>query len=157
MEVSVAGGSLLQYKGYIECTLKIPFFDIEFFVPMLVVQDTKFNKKCPIIIGTNVLRICIHVLNNNISCTSIPLQWQRALDTLKCQSYQVKSVCKRNVTIEKNGEHRKESMTENCDKDLKFTVCPRVVELSGSMKPTVQVTVCNTTAKPITIKWYDTL
>lgn len=27
-----------------------------------------------------------------------------------------------------------------------------MVQLSGSMKPTVQVTVCNITAKPITIK-----
>lgn len=165
LEVSVADGSLLQYKGYIECTLKIPFLDIEFFVPMLVVQDTEFNKKCPIIIGTNVLRICRNVLNNKISGTCIPLQWQRALDTLKCQSYHVRSMCKRSVIIEPNksmvvkgrtnGVPRKESMTlitENCDKDLKFTVCPRVVELSGFMKPTVQVTVCNITAKPITIK-----
>lgn len=40
LEVSVADGSLLQYKGYIECTLKITFLDIELFVPMLVVQDT---------------------------------------------------------------------------------------------------------------------
>lgn len=43
-------------------------------------------------------------------------------------------------------------ITVNCDIDLKFSVCPRVVELSGSMKPTVQVRVCNITAKPITIK-----
>lgn len=28
LEVSVADGSLLQYKGIIECTLKIPFLDI---------------------------------------------------------------------------------------------------------------------------------
>lgn len=165
LEVSVADGSLLQYKGYIECTIKISLLDIEFFVPMLVVQDTEFNKKCPIIIGTYVLRICRYVLNNNISGTSIPLQWQRALNTLKGQSYQVRSTYKRSVIIEPNksivvkgrtnGVPRKESMTlitENCDKDLKFTVCPRVVELSGSMKPTVHVTVCNITAKPITIK-----
>lgn len=132
---------------------------------MLVVQDTEFNKKCPIIIGTNVLRIFRHVLNNNISGTTIPLQWRRALDTLECQSYQVRSICKKSVIIEPNksivvkgrtnGVHRKESntlITVYCDKDLKFTVCPRVVQLSGSMKPTVQVTVCNITAKPITIK-----
>lgn len=131
LEVSVADGSLLQYKGYIECTLKIPFLDIELSVPMLVVQDTEFNRKCPIIIGTNVLRICRHVLNNNISGSNIPLQWQRALDTLKCQSYQVRSICKKSVIIEPNKSivvkvrpndvPRKESMTlitENCQ-DLK--------------------------------------
>lgn len=54
-EVSVADGSLLQYKGYIECTLKIPFLNMKFFVLKLVVKDTEFNKKCPIIIGNNVL------------------------------------------------------------------------------------------------------
>lgn len=54
-----------------------------------------------------------------------------------------------------NGVPRKQSwtlITENSDKDFKFTVCLSVVELSGSMKPTVQITVCNITAKPITIK-----
>ena len=57
LEVSVADGSLLNYNGYIECILKIPFIELELYVPVLIVPDTNFNRTCPVIIGTNVLKI----------------------------------------------------------------------------------------------------
>jgi hypothetical protein len=56
--VTVADGSLLEYKGYIECSLLVPGMKLELFVRVLMVQDTEFNTNCPVIIGTNLLRIC---------------------------------------------------------------------------------------------------
>ena len=49
--MSFANGSLLKYKGYIECILKIPFIEEELDVPVLIVSDIDFNRKCPVIIG----------------------------------------------------------------------------------------------------------
>lgn len=37
LEISVADGSLLKYKGYIECSVKTPFSNVELFVPVLIV------------------------------------------------------------------------------------------------------------------------
>lgn len=49
---------LLKYKGYIEYSEATPFSDVELFVLVLFVHDTDFNRTCPVIIGTIVLRIC---------------------------------------------------------------------------------------------------
>lgn len=55
---SVADVSLLKYKGYIEYSETTPFSDVELFVLVLFVQNNDFNRTCPVIIGTIVLRIC---------------------------------------------------------------------------------------------------
>lgn len=49
---------LLNYKGYIEYSEATPFSDVELFVLVLFVQENDFNRTCPVIIGTIVLRIC---------------------------------------------------------------------------------------------------
>lgn len=47
LQISVADGSILQYKGFIECTMKL--LDLELFVPIVIVPETEFNKNCPVI------------------------------------------------------------------------------------------------------------
>lgn len=166
LEVSIADGSLLKYKGYIECCITIPFMSIDLAVPVLVVPDTNFNKTCPVIIGTNVLRLCRDLSDVTQSISEIPKQWKNAFEGLKCQSYCVRSVSKKTIMVEPNesvvvkgftkGIPVKEHMTvvtENCNSDLTFTVCPRIVTLSTlTSKPCVQVKICNISAKPISIK-----
>lgn len=56
LQISVADGSILQYKGFIECTMKL--LDLELFVPIVIGHETEFKKNCPVIVGTNILRIC---------------------------------------------------------------------------------------------------
>lgn len=59
LEIFVADVSLLlKYKGYIEYSETTPFSDVELFVLVLFVQNNDFNRTCPVIIGTIVLRIC---------------------------------------------------------------------------------------------------
>lgn len=166
LEVSIADGSLLKYMGYIECCITIPFMNIDLAVPVLIVPDTNFNKTCPMIIGTNVLRLCRDLSDATQSLSEIPKQWKNAFEGLKCQSYCVRSVSKKTIMVEPNesvmvkgftkGIPVKEHMTvvtENCNSDSTFTVCPRIVKLSTlTSKPCVQVKICNISAKPISIK-----
>lgn len=166
LEVTVADGSLLDYRGYIECTLQVPCMNLEVFVPVLIVQDTEFNKNCPVIIGTNVLRICREFLGDSTYTYGMPNAWKIALDSMRCQTYSVKSICKKTLIVEPNesvvikrrtkGVPTKDDLTlvtESSDHDVKFIVCPRVVKLSAhTTKPTVQVKICNISAKPISIK-----
>lgn len=49
---------LLKYKEYIEYSEATPFSDVELFVLVLFVQENDFNRTCPVIVGTIVLRIC---------------------------------------------------------------------------------------------------
>lgn len=78
LEVTVADGSLLDYRGYIECTLQVPCMNLEVFVPVLIVQDTEFSKNCPVIIGTNVLRICREFLGDSTYTYGMPSAWKIA-------------------------------------------------------------------------------
>ena len=56
LQISVADGSILQFKGYIECIISL--LDIELVVPIVIVPEIEFNKNCSVIVGTNILRIC---------------------------------------------------------------------------------------------------
>ena len=96
LEVSLADGNLLHYKGYIECVISVPFFsDIEFPIPILVVPDTEVNRDCPVIIGTNVLRLYRDVLSRET--TDIPETWLFAMKSIQTNSTVVKSTSKRPI------------------------------------------------------------
>lgn len=163
LEISVADGSLLKYKGYIECSVKTPFSNVELFVPVLIVPDTDFNRNCPVIIGTNVLRICRDQSNQD---SLVPKQWKLAFDSMTSKCYSVKSIGKKPMMVKPNesmvikgcvkGLPKSNNLTmvsENCDHVDKFTVCPRVVEFTkpGS-KSMVHVNICNISAKPLLVR-----
>ena len=48
----------LEYKGYIESELSAPLLsNCVFNIPLLVVSDMEYNRRVPIIVGTNVIRL----------------------------------------------------------------------------------------------------
>ena len=79
LTVQSANGSELPYKGYIEAEISVPFLSSSAFnMPLLVVPDTKYIKEVPIIIGTNVIRLC----KADVSENNVPSEWQTASDSL---------------------------------------------------------------------------
>ena len=56
MRVVGAGGQDIPYEGYIELALAENGSQEQLWVPVLVVRDTPYNEKVPMIIGTNVLK-----------------------------------------------------------------------------------------------------
>jgi len=141
LQISVADGSILQYKGFIECTMK--FLDLELFVPIVIVPETEFNKNCPVIVGTNILRICREYFSH-VSC-QLSEAWQFAIDSTQCRSFCVKATTKRDITLEPyqsvvvncvvKGIDKNIStvVTENSQRNDNYTVCPRVLTLSQSV------------------------
>jgi len=163
LKVSIADGSALSYKGYIECTVIIPFLpDFNIQVPVLVVPDTDFNQSCPVIVGTNIIRICKESCSN--SDVVVPEEWNTAICSMACESFPVKSVNKRPIvigpyeTVLVKGVSRNiassisEAVTENLDQHRNILVCPRVVNVANRSRSTISVKVCNISAKPFTIK-----
>ena len=66
-------------KGYIEAEISVPFLCSSVFnMPLLVVPDTEYNKEVPIIIGTNVSRLCKAEVSEN----NVPSEWQTAFDSM---------------------------------------------------------------------------
>ncbi len=56
LHIECAGGSLLPYAGFIETSVQVPELgggETEFL--MLVVPDTQYSEKIPVVLGTNVL------------------------------------------------------------------------------------------------------
>lgn len=120
--------------------MKTPFSDVELFVPVLIVPDTDFNRNCPVIIGTNVLRIC---RDQSSQDPPVPKQWKLAFNSMTSKCYSVKSIGKKPVMVKPNesivikgcvkGLPKSNNLTmvsENSDHVDKFAVCPRVVEFT---------------------------
>jgi transposase InsO family protein len=61
LNIQSAGGHSLPYLGYIEAGLKIPGDDEEQNCLFLVVPDTEYSKRVPVLIGTNIL---LPLINN---------------------------------------------------------------------------------------------
>ena len=155
--LSVADGSALRYLGYIECDICVPSLsEFETRIPMLVLPDNTSGYS--VIVGTNVLRLYK-------SCTEdqMPTAWQLAIDSMDVMAT-VKSTNRKPVHvypnqsivlngIARNVDELTEVITENCDSELNYLVCPRVLKFGRSAKvQKVPVKICNITAKTITIR-----
>ena len=82
LKVECAGGDHLPYLGYIDATLRIPncmMDDIG--VPVLVIKDTSYNARVPVVVGTNVIRI---LKESGISPSTD--SWAMAIDSLQVSS-----------------------------------------------------------------------
>ena len=58
LRVEGAGGNRLPYHGYVDVNLTFPLNDTQSIsrdIPVLIVQDTKYNATVPLLIGTNFL------------------------------------------------------------------------------------------------------
>ena len=88
LSIQSAGGAKLLYKGYIEAEISAPFLSNSVFnVPLLVVSDTEYNKDVPIIVGTNVIRLC----KASVPTSDVPVEWQTAFDSICDDAVPVKT------------------------------------------------------------------
>ena len=63
LTLSGAGGSEIPYRGYVEVNTKLPGLDASPF-PFLVVEETEYNSRVPVLIGTNILNKILDGLVN---------------------------------------------------------------------------------------------
>ena len=90
LEIETATGNLLPYHGYIESFIQIPGLqNFEATALFLIVPDTRFNRKVPVLIGTNILtplkdksRQCTVKSTNHNS-------WNMAFQCLALQEHQI--------------------------------------------------------------------
>ena len=66
INIEVANGAKLPYKGYIELTVGIPSTQSSVDVPVLVVPDTSFKADIPVLLGTNALCPLMTKLRHNL-------------------------------------------------------------------------------------------
>ena len=67
-------------------------------VPMLIVPSTEYNKICPVIIGTNIIRVCRDYFQRLSQFDQLPHAWQIAIGQ-SCRSYCVRTTTKKNITL----------------------------------------------------------
>lgn len=165
LSVYSAGGNQLPYMGYIEADVSLPFLSHHpVCVPVLVIPTTEYSQTVPIIVGTNVIRLCRDMIG--IDDSSLPEAWKTAVDSLsQVNSIHVKSTNRFPITVQPkqvltvHGLARKSSfsfstaVTESVDiPSCGLTVCPRVVSLDSPGKTTrVPVRICNMSAQAIRI------
>ena len=168
LDITVADGSKLKYLGFIDTFVSVPFLsDFSLDVPVLVVPDTYSNHKCPVIIGTNVIR---PLRQKTSSQSGIPEEWQLAMDCLNVESFQVKACSRKPISIEPYQTVMVNGFTRNMDSSVtevvtetsslsssSLAVCPRVVKLKQYDYCRIPVKVCNMTAKPMVIKPRSTI
>ena len=162
LSVQGATGKELPFKGYVEAEISVPFLsDSVFNIPLLVVPETEYNSKVPVIIGTNLIRLC----KTDSSDSEVPVEWQTAFDCLTGDSIPVKTTNNYAIRIGPNevktihGIARKSSdfetaVTEHVESSLSgnLNICPRVVSLKSSGNTVrVPVRVCNLSARAIDI------
>ena len=69
--VVTAAGNKVPYKGYTDAGAVVPsLVDIFIKRPFLVVPDTEYNRKVPVIIGTNVIRYYMY----NETSKDVPIE-----------------------------------------------------------------------------------
>ncbi|KAH3864981.1 hypothetical protein DPMN_028014 [Dreissena polymorpha] len=95
LKLSTADGSLLKYRGYIEGTLCVPSMShIALDVPILVIKDNSFNRDCPVIVCTNVIRLMRDMVSQNDSDVMLG-EWNIAIASLNVTSFAAKLSNKR--------------------------------------------------------------
>ena len=162
LDIKVAGGYSLPYKGYVTVNVTVPFLKNEQMdVPMLVVPLTEYTENVPVIIGTNIIRRFKSVSTDD---NHIPEGWKLAMTSIcNKQAGVVKTTNK--VVLQPleskliTGFARKtrdvESViTESAETGTtsRVIVCPRVVGLNKpGTSARVPVRIYNISAKAVTI------
>ena len=157
-----ANGNELRYTGYIVADVQVPFLSKSVVLPsyILVIADTEYNLKVPVIIGTNVIN------RLKAKATSeAPKAWQTAFDCLCDEEIPVRTTNNFGLRIAPNevktihGIARKTSefdtaLTQHMDTSLSadLAICPRVVSFKSTGSTVrVPVRVCNLSARVIEI------
>ena len=163
LKVQCAGGNNLSYTGCIEAVMEVPFLpNTELAIPVLVVPATEYSSQVPIVIGTNVIRECRKLCDNN---NIIPDEWNNAFVSIQkgCIGV-VKSTNKYNLKIQPNesitvsGYVRKISGVDTAVTEAtqgassRIGVCPRVIKLdTPGTGQRIPVRLYNISAKMIEI------
>ena len=163
LTVKSATDTELPFIGYIKADISVPFLsNFECCIPLLVVPDTDYNVKVPIIVGTNIIRL----FKETEAAGEIPEAWQTAFDSLCIdEGIPVRTTNKYAIRIGPNetktihgiarrDENVQTAVTEHTDTSLSggIVICPRLV----SVKPNKQVSrvpvrVCNLSARVVHI------
>ena len=162
LSLVTAAGNKVPYKGYIDASVSVPSLgDMIIKRPFLVVQDTEYIRKVPVIIGTNVIRYYMY----NRTSKDVPVEWQTAFDSMVDEGIPVKTTCNYGIRIgpgemktlhglaRKTGD-AEAAVTKHTNGSLSgnLTICPRVVSLKGPGNTIrVPVRACNLSAKVIEI------
>ena len=78
LQIKAAGGHHLPYHGLVEATIGVPEpIGRQMETLLLVVPDTEFQLKCPVLLGTNVLCPVVAQLQQlQVAVHNLPLQWK---------------------------------------------------------------------------------
>lgn len=79
LTVEVAGGSSLPFDGYVVLDFTVSFSNTTHTALFLVVPDTAYNEKVPVLIGTNVLSMFLSAAQQVQSLSGLPKAWSMAL------------------------------------------------------------------------------
>ena len=83
LEIKGVGGQTLPYHGYVRANVQVSFLaDRTVTVPLLVVPLTEYNKRGPIIAGTNIIS---RVMPTSSDESQVPQSWKLAFMSL-CNS-----------------------------------------------------------------------
>lgn len=161
LDVRAAGGHSLSYKGYVVVEVNIPFSNGEPLQSiMLVMPETDYTTKVPVIVGTNIIRR----FNPGADEHSASEAWKTAfhsicnkhLGTVKTtqkvvlQPYESKII----TGLTRKTQDVESAVTEPAEEGAtsRVSVCPRVVTLNkAGTTARVPVRIFNLSAKPVTI------
>ena len=165
LSVTCANGTELPYKGYIKADIVVPSLgNTTYKAPVLVVENTDYNRRVPVIIGTNVIRLCKQASNDS-SESNIPAEWQVAFDSMCNEILPVKTTKNFSIKVApgevktlsgfvRNTKSFQTAVTEPIDTSLSagLKICPRVVSLGSSGSTArIPVRVCNLSTRVIEI------
>jgi hypothetical protein len=96
LQITVASGTCLEYHGVADLAFEFPDLHIwdTFPTPVIVVNNTEYNKEIPFIIGTNIIDECLkncyqHLGDNFLTSTSnVSDEWNSVLSSrhIACQN-----------------------------------------------------------------------
>ena len=85
LKIEGIGGSYLPYSGYIEVELSLPGKVLgnvkTLMVLLLVIDNTKYNDHCPVLLGTNVICRCLE-LHDDFVNEQLPMAWKVAFQSV---------------------------------------------------------------------------
>lgn len=167
LKVYSADGNSFPFSGYVEVELQIPFLSMNpIHVPVLVTKGTEYNSQVPIIVGTNIIRLCKEYSNS--TDVIIPDEWKLAFTNLSINNdIPVKTTNKYSITVGPFECKTISGIVKSFDNDCASTaiteqmdnvhnsnsllVCPRVVSIKKGKTSRIPVRICNMSAQPIKV------
>ena len=96
LQIEGVGGNLLPYTGFIEVEVTFPARVLgdekTLACLLLVTSDTRYNAKCPILLGTNVISSCLQFHNDFKEENQLPMAWKVAFQCICMDSAKVEEV-----------------------------------------------------------------